>query len=141
MFPARLEHKLSLALERIGQRVTVLNFGMHDNVVMQEMMTYLLFAQQLRPDVVMSHSGHNDIWYGLRNDPYLVAHHNIIYQQHSEYWSYLLHQEGAVPEEIPAEFNLKQNILAAMIARHRQFQEIVEAGGGRFIWGVQPLLS
>ena len=48
MFPARLEHKLSLALERIGQRVTVLNFGMHDNVVMQEMMTYLLFAQQLR---------------------------------------------------------------------------------------------
>ena len=140
MFPARLEHKLSLALERIGQRVTVLNFGMHDNVVMQEMMTYLLFAQQLRPDVVISHSGHNDIWYGLRNYPYLVTHHNIIYQQHSEYWSYLLHQEGAVPEEIPAEFNLKQNILAAMIARHRQFQEIVEAGGGRFIWGVQPLL-
>ena len=27
-----------------------------------------------------------------------------------------------------------------MIARHRQFQEIVEAGGGRYIWGVQPLL-
>ena len=45
-----------------------------------------------------------------------------------------------MPEEIPAEFNLKQNILAAMIARHRQFQEIVEAGGGRFVWGVQPLL-
>ena len=27
-----------------------------------------------------------------------------------------------------------------MIARHQQFQEIVQAGGGRFIWGVQPLL-
>ena len=67
-------------------------------------MTYLLFAQQLRPDVVISHR--DDIWYGLRNDPYLVTRHNIIYQQHSEYWSYLL--------KVGGEFNLKQNILAAM---------------------------
>ena len=140
MFPARLEQKLSLALERVGKKITVLNFGMHDNVVMQEMMTYLLFVQQLRPDVVISHSGHNDIWYGLRNDPYLVTQHNIIYQQHAEYWSYLLHQEGDVPEEIPVEFNLKHNILTAMMVRHRQFHELVEAGNGRFIWGVQPLL-
>ena len=107
MFSARLEEKLNAELSSAGKQVTVLNFGMHDNVVIQEMMTYLLFVHRLRPDYVISHSGHNDVWYGLRNDPYLVTRHNIIYQQHAEYWSYILHEGESPPEEIPAELNLK----------------------------------
>ncbi|MDP6925784.1 MAG: hypothetical protein QGG84_01685 [Rhodospirillales bacterium] len=139
MFPQRLQDRLRKKFK--NREITVLNFGMHDNVVMQEMLSYLMFVHELKPEIVISHSGHNDIWYGLRNDPYLVAKHNIIYQQHSEYWSYLLHGSGEMPpEEIPDELNLKQNVVKALWARYGQFQDVVTGAGGQFIWGLQPLI-
>jgi hypothetical protein len=150
MFASRLEEFLNVQAQKqdANTRWTVVNFGMHDNVVMQEMLTYLLFVDRLKPDVVISHNGHNDIWYGLSCDPYLVAGHQLIYQRHSEEWSRILHKTTDIPasdintySSEGQEMNLPQNIIAAFMTRKRQFHSLVERHGGKFLWSMQPLIT
>ncbi len=149
MFAARLEDKLNRRAQEKGSktRFTVLNFGMHDNVVMQEMLTYMLHVYSLKPDVIIAHDGHNDLWYGLCDDPLLVNHYDIIYQRHSEMWSKKLHETEDLP--IPPmfstsadmqELNLPQKVIRAYVTRKRQFQDIAERHGAIFIWGLQPTI-
>jgi hypothetical protein len=150
MFAHQLEGRLNAKADKPGgaNRWTVLNFGMHDNVMMQEMLTYLMFVDRLRPEIVIAHDGHNDLWYGLGGDPFLVAGHQLVYQRHAEQWSRLLHktEDRPIPDisscEVGAQqFNLPPNILAAYIARKRQFQSLVERQGGIFLWGFQPMIT
>ncbi len=149
MFSTRLEEFLNAREQEKGSDIkwTVLNFGMHDNVVMQEMLTYLMFVDRLKPEVVIGHDGHNDIWYGLSCDPYLVAGQQMIYQRHSEQWSRLIHGTEHVP--IPdinscsvdeQQYNSPHNIVRAYGTRKRQWQSLVERQGGKFFWGLQPLI-
>ena len=144
MFPRLIEKKLNARFEKapIPLSFSVLNFGMHDHVVMQEMITYIVYVLSLKPDFVITHSGHNDIWYGLLNDPFLVNHCEIIYQQHYEKWSHILHRPPSEPEphKYPDELNLPQNVLKACVSRHDQFKELVEGLGAKFIWGLQPTI-
>jgi hypothetical protein len=149
MFSSRLEEKLNRrASERNSPvRFTVLNFGMHDNVVMQEMLTYLLHAYALKPDIVIAHDGHNDLWYGLTDDPFLVNNYDIIYQRHSEMWSKLIHGTGHVPSPSlqscavgRQEFNLPQKVIKAYVSRKRQFEELTRAHDTLFLWGLQPMI-
>lgn len=149
MFAHQLEVRLNGGDAKPGdaRQWTVLNFGMHDNVVMQEMLTYLMFVDRLRPEIVIAHDGHNDIWYGLGGDPFLVAGYQLVYQRHAEQWSRLLHktEDQPIPDTQSCEvgsqqFNLPPNILAAYIARKRQFQSVVERQGSLFLWGLQPLI-
>ena len=148
MFAARLEDTLNATLASRGSetRFTVLNFGMHDNVVMQEMLTYMMFVHELKPDFVLAHDGHNDIYYGLQDDPSLLNHFDIIYQRYSEEWSKILHDTSGVatPElysisEDGQQLNFPQNIIRVYLKRKRQFEHMVRSDGGTFIWGVQPI--
>lgn len=150
MFAHQLEIRLNASDPKPGaaRQWTVLNFGMHDNVVMQEMLTYLMFVDRLKPEIVIAHDGHNDIWYGLGGDPFLIAGYQLVYQRHAEQWSRLLHktEDRPIPDiqscEVGSQqFNLPPNILAAYIARKRQFQSVVERQGGLFFWGLQPLIA
>ncbi len=149
MFATRLEVKLNQrAKEKDSKtRFTVLNFGMHDNVIMQEMLTYLLHVHSLKPDAIIAHDGHNDLWYGLCDDPFLLNHYDIIYQRHSEMWSKKLHEtEHLASASILScsvewqEFNLPQKVIHAYVTRKRQFQDIAEKHGALFIWGLQPTI-
>jgi hypothetical protein len=148
MFATRLEAKLNATLEARGDltRFAVLNFGMHDDVVMQEMLTYMLFVQELRPDVVIAHDGHNDLYYGLQDDPYLLNNFDIIYQRYSEEWSKILHDTSRVAtpalysiDEQGQQLNFPHNVLRVYMKRKRQFEHMVRSDGGTFVWGVQPL--
>jgi len=148
MFSTRLEEKLNATLNMRGSKVrfTVLNFGMHDNVVMQQILTYMLFVHELRPDFVLAHDGHNDVYYGMQDDPYLLNNHEIIYQRYSEEWSKILHKSEAVltaplysTSVDTQQLNLPQNVISAYMKRKRQFEHMVRSDGGIFIWGVQPL--
>lgn len=148
MFSTRLELRLNatLAARGSGVHVTALNFGMHDDVVMQEMLTYMLFVQELRPDVVIAHDGHNDLYYGLQGDPYLLHHFDVIYQRYSEEWSKILHGTGGVATPplystavAGQELNFPHDLLRVYLTRKRQFERMVRGDGGRFVWGVQPL--
>jgi len=148
MFSEVLSRLLNDTLRAQGSdlHVTALNFGMHDNVVMQQMLTYMMFVDELKPDVVLAHDGHNDIYYGLQDDPCLLNDFDIIYQRYSEEWSKLLHGSAGVPTPQMysmavggQELNLPQNVIRTYLRRKAQFERMVRANSGRFVWGVQPL--
>ena len=147
-FSARLETDLNDAAAQAGKnlRFTVLNFGMHDNVVMQEMANYTTFIAPLRPDMVIAHDGHNDIYYGLQTDPYLLTRFGVIYQHLHEDWAKLVQGTEKIPTAKLCsvtigrqEINLPDNVIDVYLTRKRQFMAMVGAQGGHFLWGLQPL--
>lgn len=145
-FSARLQDRLNRRFASRGLCFSVLNFGMHDNVVMQEMINYLVHAAPVRPDVVIAHDGHNDMYYGLQGDPLLVNDHAILYQRLHQEWAKLVQGSEAVesPDLYSVDagvlrMNLPDNVIDAYVQRKRQFQRVVQADGGHFLWGVQPL--
>ena len=148
MFSAVLERRLAAEpeLNRPGLRVTVLNFGVPGHVVLNQTMTYLLFVERLRPDVVIGHDGVNDCHYGLITDPALLKQDQITYPDSLEKWSQLLHASGDRPTtQAPFEgsghlrsINSVADVARAYVARKRQLKRVVEAGGARFVWGLQP---
>lgn len=131
-FAARLERRLNaLQLRRDSQplRFTVLNFGRSGVAVLQEMIHFLLFCHRIRPEIVISHSGMNDLGLALSTDPYLLTAHDITY------WE----PEGA--EERPLELSERDldDMVSTYLRRLQQFHEIVQASGATFIHGLQPL--
>lgn len=148
VFAFLLESKLNATLESTGSddKVSVLNFGRHDNVVLQEMLSYMLFAEELRPEIVIAHDGHNDFYYALQGDPKLLNKYDIIYPRYTEEWSKLIHNTHHVETSNlyslavgSFEMNMPQNVLRTYIDRKKQFQRLASASNSQFIWGVQPL--
>lgn len=121
---------------------SVLNFGAPSNVVLNEIITYILFAQPLTPDVVIAHDGYNDLIVGQVNDPFLLGQHQIAYVDTFEEWAQILHNSGDRPRTQPADgrrtINAAPAILKAYAARKRQFMDIAAASGSLFVWGLQP---
>ena len=148
MFPSRLEAKLNAWAGETGSRLkfTVLNFGQHGNVVLNQIMTWLLFVQALRPDVVISHDGFNDLGYGQVADSDLLGKHGIAYQDNLEEWAGILHKaEAALPGDwvidgIRQVQNMPDAVVTAYLARERQFAALATNAGSSFVWGLQPFL-
>lgn len=150
MFQERLQIKLNQWSKEnnIGCEYTVLNFGMHGHVVLNEMLTYILFVQQLRPDIVIANNGWNDFIYGMVSDAYLLESQNMTYQYNLESWSHLIHGTNKIPgnhSNIVSKplniINSPHTVIKAYVARKLQFHDIVEAAGGTFIWGLQPYVG
>lgn len=147
MFSAVLERLLTERLAERGSdvKVTVLNFGQHGNVVLNEILTYTLFCNRLRPDIVLAHDGFNDLAYGMATDPTLLLQ-GLCYQFNLEAWAGLLHDtmptaEPGAPAVKREPRNAPQTVIRAYIRRKQQFQRLVEADGGRFVWGLQPTME
>lgn len=123
-------------------KVTVLNFGVLGHAVLNELLTYILFVDRIRPDIVIGHDAYNDFSYGLVNDEFLLNNHSICYEPNFEQWSRLLHQPGAGPNpNLTGALKIRnqpKKVMESYTARKRQFKSFVEAAGGHFIWGVQP---
>jgi hypothetical protein len=124
---------------------TVLNFGQHGHVVMNEMLSYMNFCWDLRPDIVVAHDGFNDAVYGQLCDPRVLDGWDVIYQENLEGWSQILHQTGDIPRTQPAlpyrPVNQPVRVLKSYVKRKRQFAQIVRSNGGMFVWGLQPAAS
>lgn len=158
VFTHLLEEKLNADAKSrsTGQRFTVLNFGLPGNVVLNEMITYMLHCQLLSPDVVIGHDGFNDMFYGIAADPKLLRGHAINYQFNMEEWAHIIqkdwyasasqlvpykNKEHLMQPEWPLKVhNLPQDVLSAYFTRKSQFRSIAEKQGAKFIWGVQPYL-
>lgn len=121
---------------------TVLNFGQHGHVVMNEMLSYTNYCWDLRPDVVVAHDGYNDAVYGLMCDPRLLEDWDMVYQENLEGWSQILHQtsdRARTQNELPYRaLNLPVRVLKSYVKRKRQFASIVQCNGSFFVWGLQP---
>jgi len=126
----------------INLTFTVLNFGQHGNVVLNEMTTFMLFCHNIRPDIVIGHDGWNDFNYGAACDPFLLNEYQICYQHNLENWSQILHNThdvSVVNPHLPLKLlNYPAGIIDAYLLRKRQFRTIVQAQGGVFVWGLQP---
>ena len=123
-------------------RFTVLNFGQHGHVVMNEMLSYLSFCWHLKPDIVVAHDGYNDAVYGQLCDPRVLDDWDLVYQENLEGWSQILHGTADIPRTQPSlpyrAVNQPVQVLRSYARRKRQFASIVRSNGGMFVWGLQP---
>jgi hypothetical protein len=156
VFTHRLEKILNSRYADEGVTFTVLNFGLPGNVVLNEIITYVLHCHRLQPDIVVAHDGFNDLFYGLTSDPYLVTEHEAVYQFNIEQWAKLLLESWCEENKQPISLvpngalmqpqmplqpkNLPQHVLRAYVRRKRQFCDVVKALGGEFVWGIQPYI-
>lgn len=147
MYTHLLEERLNAHCKErnLELRFTVLNFGQHGHVVMDQMLSYMNFCWDLKPDIVVAHDGWNDAVYGQLCDPRVLDDWNLIYQENLEGWSQILHQTADIPRtqhSLPYRVvNQPVHVLKSYAKRKRQFAQIVRSNGGMFVWGLQPAAS
>ena len=144
MYTSVMERSLNKKALESGSslRFTVLNFGQHANVVMNSILTYVLFNFQLKPDFIVAHDGWNDIVYGMVQDPRLLKEGNFAYQNNLEGWSQIIHETAELQQTQTGTpfrpLGAAPAVLGQYFTRKRQFESMVRANGAQFIWGLQP---
>ena len=144
MYTSVMERSLNKRASEAGSslRFTVLNFGQHAHVVMNSVITYVLFNFHLKPDFVVGNDGWNDLIYGMAQDPRLFKHGNFAYQNNLEGWSQILHGTGKLQQTQTGTPYRAQAaapaVLGQYFTRKRQLESMVRANGGHFVWGLQP---
>ena len=143
-FSYLLERRLQAMLTAAGRPETiyVLNFGQGGTVVLHEMIVYLLHCEKLRPDIVISHDGYNDLAWALTSDPNLLDR-QICAPHIFESWAARLHgTESSEPRVKPGQelrpSNRPRPIIEAYLERKLQLARLAEAAGARHIFSVQP---
>lgn len=119
---------------------SVLNFSNHGATVMDSIIQYLMFAEPLKPDVVVCHAGINDIDLGVRNDRDFVELCSLAYTPHVEIAAVkrsgadrILSHHQATEHQAPLE-----TVVAAFVSRVEQFERLVVASGASFVFSLQP---
>ncbi len=144
MYTSIMERSLNEKASKSGSALqfTVLNFGQHAHVVINSILTYVLFNFQLKPDFVVANDGWNDLIYGMAQDPRLLKSGNFAYQVQLEAWSQILQgtthlQQTQTQTPFRAQ-SAAPAVLGQYFTRKRQFESMVRANGAEFIWGLQP---
>tara|TARA_B100000989_G_scaffold297081_2_gene281844 strand:- start:1891 stop:3180 length:1290 start_codon:yes stop_codon:yes gene_type:complete len=131
-------------IKKKGLKFLVLNFGQVAMTVMDQMFTYISFADYLNPEIVISHDGGNDAFYSAYTDSYLLKKYYITYPCELEHWGKFVHNSDTETNntiELPWPFkNVPHEIVKAFIYRKSQFQNFVCNKKSKFIWGQQPMI-
>ena len=88
-----LEKKLNNLLKKKNINVQIYNFAQHSHVVIDEIMTFILHIQKLKPDIVIIHDGFNDLLFGMLTDHSMLKN-KITYGITHEYFANSLSQTG-----------------------------------------------
>ena len=133
------------------KEVVVLNISQPGNLILNQITNYILFAMELKPDVVISHYGANDIGCGLINDATLLNKYGIGYADVLESWGKAIHESE---ESIAMDWNTDDRhmkpapltnfpraVIEAMDMRIKQYSNIVKAENSIFIAGFQPWIT
>lgn len=147
MFPTLLEQNLNEFCEStsLPLRISVINLAQPSGVTLNDIISYMLFCFEIKPDIVLAHCGANDLAFGQTSDRYLVAEHKITYQFQFERWAEILECGADVRvtdlqwENIPI-LTYPRQILKAFATRIKQFEQLVTQSGKHFIAGLQPLI-
>lgn len=146
MFGQRIEHLLNQRLKATDSniRYRVLNFAQHAHVVLNQLQTFLLFSETLKPDIIISHDGYNDLVYGSISDQFLLQEYSLTYHINMEQWANILHgnnskKQISLSETIPIK-NYPSDIVNSYLERKSQFQVHAKATGAEFISAFQPML-
>ncbi len=148
MASAVLEAELNGHCRRAGRdlRFSVLNFGLPSAGVLAQLQSYLMFSPMLRPDLVVSLDGINDLIAGVRGDPGLTSQYCVTYSGMAEPLANRFYGRGAaetgyVRDDLgPVRYQggPKASVRAYWV-RKQQFMTVVHGEGGRFVWALQPL--
>lgn len=144
LFTSLLENQLNDYFNMISQdtKVTILNFGMMGHLVLNEIYTYIAFAQELKPDMVFAHHLINDLVSGMTNDNLLLKKFNFNYHFLFEDWSLQLHKNDVVQQDkipIRNKINTADEIIEAYYARDKQFKVLVENEKIPYVSIIQPV--
>jgi hypothetical protein len=113
--------------------------------VLGEMEFYLLFADILRPDVVIAHDGYNDFRVSQFTDPYFLDNFGITYGpvEVTDWAKELQYYPEKVPDALhPGQYEIinrdRDVIVDSYYSRLVQLKSIVERTGASFVSGLQP---
>lgn len=155
-FAARLEQFLNADAEllaRTGRSFKVVNLSQPGNMTLNQIVNYIVFCHRLRPDIVVSHNGANDIATAQMNDRNLIANYDLGYADVLETWGRMLHRNPGVPLDYdharpedpqfrPAQVRTRpEEVIRSYHARVLQFRELAAAQGAHFISGFQPWIT
>lgn len=126
-------------------KITVMNLSLSGQMLLNQVTTYILMCHKLKPDMVISHDGYNDLVTGMINDPFLLSKYQIAYPLNFEQWARMLHakpearlnQDFSLDSPMVA-LNSPHNVIAAYLERKIQFANLVMGQSQAFVWGLQP---
>lgn len=125
-----------------GKGYTVLNFALSGQMLTDEILSYLFFCDRLRPDIVITLNGVNDLTNALMSDSYLVNEWQFSYRYQDEARAAFLNSAGkndAPPEQIHVK-NSPHAVIQCYLQRLEQFASFVHMRGIRFISCLQPTI-
>jgi len=155
-FAAQLEMKLNddnVLLKKVQQRFKVINLSHPGNLVLNQVINYILFCHKMNPDIVISHNGANDLVSAQMNDRTLISKYDIGYPDVLEAWGRKIHDNSEV--DIDYDFanfecsnfrpaqprNSPDDVIESYHSRVIQFNNLVIGNNAQFISGFQPWIT
>ncbi|RMD85753.1 MAG: hypothetical protein D6808_04725, partial [Candidatus Dadabacteria bacterium] len=123
--------------ERVGKQFKVVNLSHPGNMLLNQIISYIIFCEQIKPDMVISHNGANDLCTLQMNDRNLVENYNLGYCDVLEAWGRKIHDAYDVeidylyadpgsPDFKPAKpRNKPESVVKAYHTRVTQFASLV----------------
>lgn len=138
---------------KAGKSFKVVNLSHPGNMVLNQIFNFVLFCERLKPDIVISHNGANDLVSAQINDRTLVSKYDIGYCDVLEAWGRKIHDTADV--EIDYDFaapnasdfrpappkNKPEDVVRAFHTRVMQFRTLALGSGATFISGFQPWIT
>lgn len=142
-FPFILEKKLNTYSKKNGLALefTIINLAQEAALIINQMISFLLFCHKLKPNFVISHDGWNDLSNGAINDTHLLCDHQIAYLSNTEDWAKKLQNVEWLEPENYKKFHIKNpkhKVIGAYLERKTNFKTLANAFGSQFISGFQP---
>lgn len=156
VFTQKLEDKLNANEElksKVGKNFKVVNLSHPGNMLINHIISYLLFCESIQPDMVISHNGANDLCTAQMNDRNLVENYQIAYCDVLEAWGrkihdahdvdidYLYADPGASDFKPAKPRNKPEAVIKSYHTRVVQFANLVKGNGKHFISGFQPWIT
>ena len=126
-----------------GINYKILNFAFEGHQIINEMNTYLLFIQKLKPDIIISYTGLNDLTMGMTSDCKMQKEYDISYQYYLEEMAKRISgSEKTLPCFKRHGFPVSSSsiVVSSFYERLVQFQQLVENAGTKFISVFQPIV-
>ncbi len=136
-----IEEIQSLLVAKTGKDIQVLNLCMNSYVLAHEIQAYVHLGYELQPDLVISHTGWNDVIYGLLLSQEFVSL-GLNYNKWQEHWLKPLYSK--VKNDANADvFGVhyvknSRSIIDGFERQIAKYQKLVVDNGGKFILGIQP---
>lgn len=125
---------------RLGPRYKVLNLAMCGYSLANEINAYVHLAHHLKPAVVISYSGYNDLFYGLMG-PSKFKELGLNYNKTLELFLHQYHNPGLARTVTAPPWILNERgselIVDGYLRNVDKYKSIVEANGGKFVGVVQ----